>query len=452
MKKFKNLFLKCLTMLIMTVIVNVTLNLTVKATSNNDYTSLYYYSNNQSSDNDYLGYIKQEAGRYGITQNNIHTFTRDCEDFESMLLSQYPDGITGIRNAIVIFDMSAGFYQGSKSLLFVDFLYETFSDMKKNNCRIMFICGNEEIRFSTPGDEYDSVHNTNRFLDYVDIHINLDWFSPFYMSMIADIEDQTGGNNFTIIFEADDLTRNDGKDLINYESTLLDLLLDYYNRKYDCFTAFKNQTGKRIDVYLDFILDYLKESYGINIIRYNPLLDVYIAPDYVGFDDNGYNQTTEYYCSELELSSDIYAAAIAYDEDNISEWLDDLIYTENQITYSTFSTYIYNAACLDLENIITGNISDLSPMYTAYGYQYSVYGSSMENVLHDFIYENDLSGYDNWFGRCDITYKPYPYGDGSWMRNFVYGEDENSYVFGDISVFSPKKLPPWSVSNFDEFE
>ncbi|MCM1259903.1 MAG: hypothetical protein NC182_03075 [Prevotella sp.] len=436
MKKLKNLFLKCLIMLIITFIVNATLNLTIKATSNDDYTSLYYYSNNLNSDNDYLGYIRQEASYYGITQNNIHTFISDYETFEKLLLSLYSTGITGISNAIIIFDMSDGFYQGTISLYFTDLLCEIFSDMKENNCKIMFICGTEEIRFSTPGDEYDSEYNANRFLDYVDIHVNVDSFHPFYMSMIADIEDQTGGANFTIIFEADDLTRNSNRYLNNYESSLLDLFLDYYARKYDCYTAFVNQTGdETIDVYLDFILYYLNDFYCINVIRYNPLLDLYIGPD----------STIRDYCYELALSSDIYAVAIAYNEDNISEWLDDLIDTKSKITYSTFKTYILNMACFDLDDITTSNISNLYPMYTTYGYKYSVYGSYIKHVLYDFIYEYDLSGYDNWFGRCDITYKPFPYGAGSWMRAFVYGEGE--YSFDDISVFTDmeeKNLPDWS--------
>lgn len=427
MKKFENVFVKCLVVLITTFVVNMFINLNVKATSNDGYTSLYYYSNNPQSTTDYLSYIKQEAIDSGISQNNIHTFTTHKDYFQESLMGQYPNYITGISDAIVIFDMSAGFKQGSVSLNFTDFLYEAFSDMKENNCRIMFICGTEEIKFSTPGEEYDSINNSNRFLDYVDIHINVDVFNPFYMSMIADIEDQTGGENFTIIFGTDDLTINEDGELNNWKSSLLDLFLKYYASKYDCHSAFLNQTGdKIIHRYLDFVLYYLYEVYGINVIRYNPLLDVYI-------DRSGY---TSQYCYELELTYDIYAVAIAYDEDNISEWLDDLMETKSQITGSTFTTYILNIACFDLDSITTSSISNLSPLYTAYYYKYSVYGTYMEAVLHDFIYEFDLSVYDNWFGRCEVTYKPFPYGEGSWMRAFVYGEDGYPYSFGDISIFT----------------
>lgn len=380
----------------------------VKASS--DYTSIYFYSNNQENYNASQGYIRKLALDSNIGSNNIHMIFEPYDIFEDYIFFLHDVGAFNYSNALVIFDMSAGIMENrglniKSELHFLRRLKIIFMGLKEENCKIMFICGTQEIRFSTPGEPINSEGNLNEFLDYVDIHINVSQFEPFYMSMIVKIEEETNGRDATLIFDEN--------------SKLYDIVIDYYQRKYrNDYFPIKEQ--------YDSFEEYLCDSCNFQIIRYNNIDESFID----------YDRSICYNVSDFIRNNVVYAIGMMNNESYFSNWIEKINDANTQMNYAKWSVFVYNRL-----NVNISNYNILGTLYYSREYKYERYNVEMNCVIYDFIYGEDLTIYDNRQGRCQITYRPFSGSGEDWLHDFEYAEDgdEEVYDFGYICIYGPEE-------------
>lgn len=385
----------------------------VKASSN--YSSIYFYSNSQEHYNECHEYIRDLALDYNISSNNIHMVCKPLGLLEDYIWIKYCAGEMDFSNALVIIDMPSGIMENHEpnadpESYFTRRLKVVFSSLKERNCKIMFICGTQEIRFSTPGQPNDSQGNFNEFLDYVDIHINVASFNPFYMSMIVRIEEETNGRDVTLIFDEN--------------TQLYDKVMDFYQRKYG-----NNYLLEEEEQYGSFE-NYLYNVYNLHIIRYDNIDKIFI--------DNNYEWSND--VRDLIHNESVYAIGMINSEPNFSEWISQINYAKYNGSYTIWSVFVFNRLGVNISNY---NI--LGPLYYLLEYKYSRYMVEMNNVFFDFINGEDLTPYNNQVGRCQITYCPFlnsnPDSDSEsrqgWLTNFEYSEDDNisGYDFGYICIY-----------------
>lgn len=377
-----------------------------KVKASDDYSSIYFYSNNQENYNASQGYIRNLALGYNINSNNIHMIFEPYGIFEEYISIQYESNAFNYSNALVIFDMSAGIMENHKPNIdpesyFTRILNAIFCKLKERNCKIMFICGTPEIRFSTPGEPRNSQDNFNAFLDYVDIHVNVSKFDPFYMSMIVKMEEETNGRDATLIFDEN--------------SKLYNKVIDYYQRKY------RNDYFPIKEQYYSFE-EYLYDSCNFQIIRYNNIDESF----------SHYDGSICYDVSDSIQNKVVYAIGMMNNEPHFSNWIDKMNSANTQIDYTKWSVFVYNQLSV---NILDYTI--LGTLYYSYEYKYERYNVEMNRVIYDFIYGEDLTIYDNRQGRCQITYRPFLSSEQGWLYDFEYGEegDEEVYDFGYICIY-----------------
>ncbi len=290
-------------------------------------------------------------------------------------------------------------------------LKDIFEDMYSKNCRIMFINGMEEVRMLDWNmNLYDCPYT--EFLDYVDIHINLDIFTVFVDTILEKAETDGQISNTTFILDGTLVYRdllenfyfpdyiNDWYWEANYgivQCWFLDYyLLPYFYMRYaeiDEFMA-KDNLGE------------LLTEYGIKIIchtggnnYYDLLNDIEISLYDRDFSDYIYNEQ-------------VFAIGTSWqDEYFVNEWLYSLR-TYQETSYEFFPIYFYNENNFDLW------ISEDEYFRTASGTEYF-----MENIFPDialaFASGDDLSVYDNWDGRCVVTHKPIYAGENGWLNMYM---------------------------------
>lgn len=401
MKKFFKLFVSVIVLVLCIMFCN-----TVKA--DGDYSSIYLYSNNPENYNACQEYIRNLALDSNISSNNIHMMVEPYYIFEDTIWQKYCANELNYSNALVIFDMSAGLMEdhnpnSDPDLYFTCKLKAIFSSLKEEDCKIMFICGTQEIRFSTPGELNNSQGNLNEFLDYVDIHVNVETFDTFYMSKIVEIEKETNGSFVTLIFDEN--------------TQLYDKVIDYYQIKY------ANNYLPVAAQYCSFE-EYLYDVYYLQIIRYNDVDGTFIH--YNGFISDDVI---------FQIQNDVvYAIGMINNEYNFAEWIYKINFAKANISSTTWSVFVYDQLGV---NISAYNI--LGTLNYVCRYKYSRYMVEMNNVIFDFINGEDLTPYDNYEGRCQITYSLISdNGDGeNWLSYFEYAEDEDveGYNFGYICIY-----------------
>ena len=179
--------------------------------TDSSYTSLYYFSNYIESEeyynNGFIGqYIKQNPY---LESSEMHYwgYPVTTRGFWNEMEEYYRGGGNAIENALIIFevrgeiDWKLGIYNGTEEQSEIDGRYEKsiyyplmkemFSNWKSLGCKIAFICATDEVWFENNYDE---------FLDYVDIHINIDAMTTFAYSTAKDILEQDYRNS-TIVFD-----------------------------------------------------------------------------------------------------------------------------------------------------------------------------------------------------------------------------------------------------------
>lgn len=250
------------------------------------------------------------------------------------------------------------------------FLEEAFCYLKGNGCKIMFINGTDEVWFQ---DYYDL------FLDYVDIHINLDFLTMFTYSVACEIVEKSGGTEACIVLDKT-------------------LSQDWYFR--------------------DFFIRYLVfavNEYGGNL-RYQQPVNVLDALHF----------TVYFYDNETGCYFDIFG-------NFVGDW--NVVETFSAASFSCVIADAPSLACEDLLvllsdhsnaefyscNVYWDEVSDdeISSDIKYFGVSESDIQYYLSVIMRDFILNDlpSLQKYDNWEGRCKVTFRLI-WGKGGWARLF----------------------------------
>lgn len=133
------------------------------------YDNLYYFSDFHNASQFYNGVL---LGLQNV--GNIH-FEQIRQEGTDSLEDMYNAGVFGEveEESLVIIELR------NMSRAYYDLLYSICRALKYDDCKIMIINGVEEVKMLDMTQSNYWSTDDNKFLEYVDIHINLDIFSVF---------------------------------------------------------------------------------------------------------------------------------------------------------------------------------------------------------------------------------------------------------------------------------
>ena len=367
------------------------------------YENIYYFSDYYYASNFYNQVLLNIQG-----VNSVHFEQIEFEGLNT-LQNMYSLGVfDNVEDSLVIMELRS-MSQENYALL-----EDIFDVMKSNGCKIMFLNGVEEVKMLKmwQSDFYST--DDNSFLESADIHVNLDIFYVFIDTIFELYEDDTGMDSVTILL--------DGSFLWNE--------LSYYGFPWYIegweYRANANDyyAGDTFDYHiLRYFRYYMQEAGG-----YNSLLDFmednnikifcYEKNDY---DDYYMNLLTgEIYCTDgwdsyefYETAANEFVFAIGTSfrgKDYVDEWMNSLLeYMEREAWY--FPVYFYNGNDLTVDNAP-------SEFYEIHGTNYFEF-NILPDIIRALACDADMSVYDNWAGRCEVTHKPIYEGEGGWLNMYM---------------------------------
>lgn len=335
-----------------------------------EYTSLYYISDYAGSgacfNNGYLRtYINSKSS---ITK--AERYYGEPRDFWAVVEYFYNAVVNEIGNAYIIFEVRDSMPtelvlpdnadDGYTTDQIFQLMNDMFSELKGSGCKIMFICGTDESRFNCDGKELP--YKRNNFLRYVDIHVNSDLRTMYHYTAIKRMEGILGDSwgNTTIVLDT-----SIGDSWWFYKELILYFISTYYSQ-----ISFQPLSPENI----------LAEM-GVTVFFYRP--GSYVDPNAVADVSEGYFMQT------WELAEHRFIITAPQTTDNQELWGLD--------SYGSGATYLYT-----------------------FDYDASLLDVELPDIMYDFIFDNDLSNYQNYPGRCKITHKTVGSSEDGWLYIPVY--------------------------------
>lgn len=338
--------------------------------------SLYYITDRAES-KEYFNSIGDAAP---IPEEQKHFIYIQPQDFWNVMRQMYQsEYFFGIKNAFFVLEVRSGFPQdvltpqNEDEECFSDqifiMLYEIFDFLRFNGCKSMFICGTDEARFSGNGKSLP--YPRNEFLKNVDIHVNSDLRTMYHYTAIKRMEQtlcgtqgEPQGNDWrdtTIVLDV-----SLGDSWWFYKTLILYFVTTYHSQKQ----------------FSSLMPEIILEEMGVNVFFYqpgggyaNPITSAYVSEDY-------FMQTWK------DAQHGFVITGLPIPE-NQRLW--DLEDERSGATY--LYTFDYNANLLDVQ---------------------------LPDIMYDFIFDNDLSNYQNYPGRCLITHKTVRSSENGWLYIPVY--------------------------------
>lgn len=404
------------------------------------FSSFYYFSDSGSCQSYYNSFTSAqnytESGLYDWCSKHYEDYEniRNAEFFESQLRDYYDSNDwKDVDDAYVVFEMKYGFSQDcldqlntstnfpflNNTPLLTTILKNIFSAMKENGCEIMFVCGTDEVYFID--------NNRNEFLDFVDIHVNTDIFYTFFSTICYFIthpdglgtEDQPP-ENITLIFNANisngidtEIDTPKGTEGIGYFvcSFFKSYLLPFFLKDY------RDEISPED---IDFGNDETNSEQALLISIQNGMQEILNNHNIKIFchlqDTTYYNAVAETTVEFTALSYDmfandrIFAIGQTVNGQGSQTWLNQMQDLRTLLN-DDFPIYLYFTSGY---NAISDTTDPISEFYKA--------GSTLNTVgvTNDFLDGQNMSSYDNWFGRCTVTHKLLASGSGGWLMD-VYG-------------------------------
>lgn len=355
-------------------------------------TSFYYFSDHAySSTAYYSGYIMQciNANPY-IENSELKYWSNSFWDEMKAYFDNY--GGQNISNALIVFEARESFVYSYSMPNDPLPLYEDtnfglmdrmFNTWQNNGCKIMFLDGLDEVCYKK--------NNFNEFLQYVDIHINLDLLTTFINTVFDGIAEKTQGvmNNIAVVFD---------KGMWAYNKI--------YRLLISMLVMLRNNTEKPDDVQV--------------------LLQNQVS---VYFYDNG-----NYYDAENN--------PVEFDPDSETFWDSPIVDYNNNLEYDHHAEYVFivgNSATYNdpniqnlIEEVKNRRGEDRYETFEFVEYSQSYLNYYLSAIMWDFMLNDkaSLNRYINRCGRCTVTFKPLFYGEGGKLREpndrmdwlDVYGE------------------------------
>lgn len=361
-------------------------------------TSLYYFSDYSGSeeyfDNGFLrDYINWNPY---ITDAHLYysgNYNGDYIPFWEMIGMMMAYGDMDIENAFIIFEVRGslsiepGIFSATDTNDQVYEHYENsvyptleylFAMWKGEGCKIMFISGTDEVWY-----EQDPM---NKFLEYADIHINTDLLTTFTYSLVQI-----------------SCTQHDfAEGVMILDGTMSQ---DWFFRKF----------------LLPYIV-FIYSEYGITLQNIPPITEYDDYDDIYVVESILYELDLTVYFYENGGYTDIYGNTV--NTDTVENKVYDSGYlcivggTESisdETLWSLYSNKGDNAEFF-VFNLWGVTVEDIPSDIKYCGLSDEEMDDYLSAIMCDFIL-NDVSSlqkYDNWDGRCDVTFKPLFPGDG-WL-------------------------------------
>lgn len=365
-------------------------------------TTLYYFSDNPESST-YKEYILENTP----IENCYLYYELGTDNFWSMidyLRADNTDFFTSIEDACVIFETLGGFpYQVygdqlPEEELLPNILSTIFEGMQSNNCKIMFICGTDENR----------IEPYTEFLDYVDIHINVDMFYLFFANAMMDMAERCGND---VTLEMSSFFFNE--EITSQESEHSGFDGWFFKRFFTPYflSAYRGEFSGTLNPQLMFS-ELLWQEAGSTY--YDALLHQSVT-----FDVNTFAP---------QMDEDT-ACAIGMGDMEDDEWFEDMLELREWRGY--FPIYIYTRAAYPEETDVycAGNYNDYLP------------------IIEDFLVNGTLSNYDNIEGRCVVTHRPLEMSENGWLQEVP---DGGTLFFGLNVIMSEEDAAYYSNSEGNE--
>lgn len=368
---------------------------------------LYYFTDYEYSQD----FCNELYGTVGSIDYNYW----EPDVFQETFRNNYENGIyQNIRDAHIIFEMREKLHpQVLTDDCFMYVLRDFFQEMKDNGCFIMFIFGTDESR----------IKGLNEFLGNVDIHVNTDLLYTFVSNIFDDVAEDCGGElleNCTFLinkyfaFDYKDVFGSITKNQKWDESEFFrEYFLVYFKSVYR--SMIESMQIPLIKVFNKYNIKVLYEISGhiyIDVSKLQDGVDEYAEEDaYVDIGDHvqfypDYMEGQHVYAIGKAMYDAQYFDSVEYVslyKSDYERWLQEL---RNLQTHSfEFPIYVYNAEAnyfINRNNIFKSGKVDKSEI----------------NVIAvDFLNDEDLTVYDNWSGRCDVTHKMIKFGPNGWMAD-----------------------------------
>ena len=337
-----------------------------------------------------------------VSDGLINTYTLyyyTTDKFTDTFKDNFNKGVyNDISNSYVIFEMaSAGFpteTDDGSTTLFTDDLTEFFSYLKTNGCKIMFISAIDEACYTPDPTNYGE-NPYSAFLDYVDIHVKVDFFFTFtyniyYRAQISSgITTDTPFENTSFLLDSAMFYDNDSKIISNsaFGYYFVPHILDYKRELIE-----GTQTPLSDVLYDSEIKVFYYNTPNIWTQIYRQMQET----SYV-YDNEGKNDLRDAINNGAYCAIGTSWGGEAY----MNSWLAQLKSMQDEYAL-TFPVYLYNSNGYEITVEEPQNL-------------YQVGKISYEYIYNEFLVREDLSGYNNVVGRCEVTHSPMLAGDGGWM-------------------------------------
>ena len=222
-----------------------------------------------------------------------------------------------------------------------------------------------------------------KFLEYADVHINTDFFTLFIDTILYNhFGDFNPIGNFTFLMDTSFGT--------SVEEFVGKWLFNEYLVKYI------------------IMVDETFDSYNGNLIGYLNFRNI----DFIFYDAN--NDSLSDLGELLYEKSEENLVAIGTSligNANAELWLEDVMQLR-EITDCDFEAYEYLFS--DATDVIWSYEEDVKMAWSVDALSLEAFWSIFDALARD----GELSGFNNWEGRCTVTYKPVGDGDG-WLRRRI---------------------------------
>ncbi len=269
-----------------------------------------------------------------------------------------------------------------------DSLEYLFRGWQADGCRIIFVNDTEEVRMLDVNLDFDIPPYTE-FLEYVDVHINTDFFTLFIDTILyTHFTNDMPIENFTFLMDTSYGT--------SIEEFVGNWLFNEYLSKYMLMTDHVGYFPYyHYRLHFDPI-DYLNDK-GIDFIFYDANND--------SLSDLGellYEKSEE---NLVAIGTSLIGNA------NAELWLEDVMQLR-EIIDCEFEAYEYLFS--DATDVIWSYEEDVKMAWSVDALSLEAFWSIFDALARD----GELSGFNNWEGRCTVTYKPVGDGDG-WLRRRI---------------------------------
>lgn len=376
--------------------------LTAHADDEVEYQNLYFFTDAPDLYSEKRNAINQAMQQTGSSLNFIST---DLSSYGDTSFEEFNNAASNIQDSIVIVELTSRMpippYQ--PPTLPTQHLYDAFSTLKSNNCKIIFISGNSELTYQS----------SVALLDFVDVHINVDFIYYLVSAIIAKIGMNQDDDNFYFVTDGFFVDTIDERNDFTHR-WLLPYFKEIYGLEYYSYVEENNKTDSDL-LFFNYLSEYNCINFYGQSFRGSSQVFNYRAPStsfFMDFDvDNPYtNGINRAYMIG-------YKNVFSYSNDAWYRIVNRLV---NELADRVFVAEFYASAYGDdsdvnsMADLLTTGINRL--MFYEGGYTPAEGIYCLREIVADFLADADMQKYNNLTaGRCEITYMPIIISADGWI-------------------------------------